>query len=207
MDTSTSGGDASALAPEVLTGILTDEWTNDLGYTYELNWDSATITTSIDIANALPGKANVAWSYSFVGYMMNTTPGRTAPAPDGFKIMPVWAGDSVICSVSGGVQSAFSSNTPGMEQRWCTLMGFPFTLSPQQQSLPEGRTIELSTGSVMTNTFSVPEDQADAFAAALKTPTLWAYGRDEGQGLHTDCLLASGGYYLAVATADTGCAA
>lgn len=194
------------VTPEPEPVLLTDQWADRNGYTYTFELQTATGTASKDVANATPGNANVTWNYSFAGTITNTTPERNAPAPRTLVIEPAWPGDSAICSIGGmAIDSAFSSNVDGMEERWCTLTPFPFAVRGTQTDIPMNSSMPVQASGGGMTSIVVPEGQADSIVAALSEPTIWALGRDEGEGRLYDCLLESGGFYLSQATADTGC--
>lgn len=193
--------------PEPVPAILEDAWTNEDGYSYTFTLDSAVGTAMKDIANAKPGEANISWNYSFTGTFQNTTPERNAPGAI-VKVTPAWAAGSLVCSVSSMVIShAWSSNTDGRDEAFCSLAPFPFTLG-SDADIPMGGTIfdETSGGGMVQ--FAVPEASADAIIAELQSPTLWAIGRNINDGaaqLLTDCLMETGAWYMSKSTMDTGC--
>lgn len=198
--------ESPAPADEPSPPVLTDTWTDNDGYTYSFTLDTAAAEATKDVANAKPGEANISWSYTFSGTVTNTTPDRNAPSVE-LKVQPMWAAGSSLCSLIGPlVDRAFDSNTAGREEGWCTRTNFPFSLSTSGDIPMDGlATVQTSGGSVYA--IAVPEANAEAIMAELKSPTLWAVARDQGDGRLTDCLLASGGWYLSKSTADTGCTA
>lgn len=185
--------------------MLTDQWTDDIGYSYSLEVDEPTISVSKDIANAAPGTANVTVNYEVTATISNTTSERNAPVPRDLKLEPLWDSTSVPCTLlANAYYRGFASNTEGMSERWCSA-GSPLSLSSQYPEISVDSTdVLIGTKQV---TVAVPEDQAEAFMDAMQQPAIWALGRKggENQDLYYGCLMESGSYYLSVATGDTGC--
>lgn len=196
---------------------LTDSWTDSNGYSYKLTLDTLTSSSTTDTANALPGKADVSYTYTASGTLENTTAQRNAPYPVGalgpssILVEPVWTAGAPACSGSN-TYPAWSSNTPGRADAHCTVVGTPLTVEPttpdssgSAQDIPMNGSVAVSA--TFTNSTTVAQSAAPATSTSLNTPTLWALGRADGAGLLQDCLLASGGIYLSVSTAPTGCTA
>lgn len=195
--------------PVAPSAILTDTWADDDGYTYTFSLYTATGTATKDVANAKPGEAIITWSYSLAGEVVNTTPERNAPIPNYLRIIPVWPADSPLCVLGlAGIQWAWDSNVPGMEESWCTVMNTPFSLSNlNADEIPMNSTLPVTTDVTVALPFPATEADADAVVAALQSPVGWAVARDTGEGRMTNCLIDSGSFYLSVATIDTGCTA
>lgn len=185
--------------------LLTDTWTDDDGYSYEFSVLTAEGTASKDVANAKPGEANLTWSYTITGEVTNTTPERNAPMPS-LRVEPVWPASSPVCSLGWLlIQPAFNSNTDGREEAWCTLGNAPWQPLTDGNQIMMNETVAVNASVSNPIEVPAPEADADAIIAELQAPPMWAIARNTGENLLTDCLLSSGGYYLSVATGDTGC--
>lgn len=208
VDTTGTDGDGEEpvepAEPEPAPAILEDAWTDDDGYTYAFELSTFTPTTEVDIANARPGEANVTWAYALTGTLTNTTPERNAPRAK-VLVEAIWPAGSVICSLdSSNVVDAWSSNTPGQGEQFCSLSNFPFSLeSPSDLSMGTSLPVQTQWGGMFP--LVVPEASADALVAELQSPAGWVIARDNGDGRLTDCLLETGSWYLTKSTVDTGC--
>lgn len=183
---------------------LTDSWTDSIGYSFTLTVSSFAVTTSIDTADALPGKSLVVYSLDVSGSLTNTTSGRNARQPSYNLLSPIWSKASAFCTL-GGFGDPWATNDAALKNKFCT----PFTQGVGISSL--STTAELTAGETeqiafhVDNTISVDEAKATELASALKAPELWILSRDDGADLQTSCLVQSGGYYVSQATGATGC--
>lgn len=181
---------------------LSDSWTDSDGYSYNFVLQTTSGTAKKDVANAKPGMADITWEYTVTGSITNTTPQRNSPVPN-VATGPLWPATSAVCTSGGFTQPAFNTLTP-LDNKWCTLSNTPFRFDVKGQTIGINGTLPaLAQGSNMVS-FTVPEGQADAVIAELKSPVVWELGRGEGKDLSGRCLMNTG-IYLTQATAATGC--
>ncbi|CAN5201105.1 hypothetical protein BH09ACT1_BH09ACT1_01690 [soil metagenome] len=185
---------------------LTDTWSSKVGYAYSLKVDRFTATTSVDTANALPGKSIVTYAYTVTGSLTNSTPERIAPFPVASLVEPIWSASSPVCiALPGQSNQAFNSNDPGQEEKACSVVpdGSNFSTTGTTGTIGVGATVPVQA--VFGYKISVDEATAYAVAAELKTPEIWVLARNVGEGWQTSCLVRSGAYYVTQSTGITGC--
>lgn len=186
--------------------ILTDTWTDDIGYTYSFELQRPQATVASDALNAKPGYVLIDWMYTSLGELSNQTPDRNAPLPS-LQVQPIWSSSTALCAYASpddhNFRQGLSYPDSDNEDQWCTLAASLEKLHGPDTIDVDGSAPVENTGT--RNQLEVPEDLADALIADLKAPTGWVLGRDRSNTESGLCSIDMGTTHVGATSVEAGC--
>ena len=172
-------------AGETLSNILTD----DAGYRTRAVVTNMQVSTTSDVANQKPGRAEVTVQLSADAVLTNLTPKHNVTSSGTLGVLPAWKRKSPPCaaSVRQAARSSFEAITIGGANQWndeatefCVLRGLwaapgkNGALEPNEsRSLALAQNLASASGGYPPERVQVPEENLERVEAALNKPDFW----------------------------------
>lgn len=162
-------GVGGAAAPTVTTGILLDDsWTTSDGYSYRVVlYRPVAPQTTLDVANAAPGRADLSFVLKVSGTIFNLTAGHNAPVPDGLRVAAGWARPNIVCDA---LDASMADNAE-LNDSYC---GRTFDVAAASSSIPVGGSVDFQGAVGTIFPLVLAESAGSATEAAVKSPNAWA---------------------------------
>lgn len=173
------------VAGEKLSNVLTD----DAGYRTRVVVTNMQVSTTSDVANQKPGRAEVTVQLSADAVLTNLAPKHNVTSSDILGVLPAWKRKSPPCaaSVRQAARSSFEAITIGGANQWndeatefCVLRGLwaapgkNGALEPNEsRSLALAQNLASASGGYPPERVQVPEENLERVEAALNKPDFW----------------------------------